>query len=255
MENKKAQYTPTLDEALQKRLNELRQTTMPNFDNLKDEQILQWHKNFWMMCANDILKPQGREFVIDENNRSVILFLLYYFNMDERALEVFPEKRYDLHKGVMLIGEVGAGKTLIMQAFERYLRMIKSPLAFRSTSVTEILNYYKVNEHIDYFTYNVGKNSTEGHPVALCINDVGLQTQKYFGNDMQVFVDELFHARNEVYVQHALRTHLTTNFGPKEMKAVFEDAYGRLNDRWNTYNVLKLPGKSRRKQKEATNEN
>ena len=73
MENKKAQYTPTLDEALQKRVNELRQTTMPNFDNLKDEQILQWHKNFWMMCANDILKPQGREFVIDENNRSVIL--------------------------------------------------------------------------------------------------------------------------------------------------------------------------------------
>jgi len=240
-------YTQRLDEALALRVKELRQTTTRSFDDLHDDQVLRWHKQFLVMCADDILASQGRRFVVDDMNRDVVNFLLLYFNNDDRALEVFPNKHYDLAKGIMLIGEVGTGKTLLMQIFERYLHLTRNKNAFKNTSATEMLNYYKVNEHLDYFTYNVGKNSIEGHPHNICLNDVGLQTQKYFGNDMQLIVDEFFHARNEVYVQHGQRTHVTTNLDPKQMKEVFVDQYNRLNDRWHTYNVVILPGTSRRK--------
>lgn len=207
-------------------------------------------------CANELLYRQGRTYDVDDNNRDALRFLLLYFNQCQRALDPneYTDERfkrivadsYTLDKNIMLCGGVGTGKTLMMDAFALYLERMGNPMRFETTSVTEMLNYYKVNDHLDYYTYNIGRNSFDEKPKAFCLNDVGLQTQKYFGNDLQVIIDEYFHARNEIWTQNGIRNYITTNLGRKQIQELFDDPYGRLADRFKTYNIIPLGGESRR---------
>lgn len=215
--------------------------------DMGDPVVYNEHSKFVLQCANDLLRSQRIPFKIDEFNKRVLRFLLYYFNDSQLAEQMeFNGRQMRLGHPILLNGGVGVGKTLLMEVFELYLRRTNNPNTFHSTSVTEMLDYYKVNDHLDAYTYNLGRSSIEGKPIALCVNDVGLKTQRYFGNDMQDIVDEFFHARNEIWTQYGLCCHITTNLTPAEMKEVFEDEYGRLNDRWKIYNVIHLDGESRR---------
>ena len=106
------------------------------------------------MCANDCLKEQNRKYILDDNNREVLKFLLYYFNGCELAESVFPGKDYKCSKNILLCGEVGVGKTLMMQVFSRYLELTGNPMAFKNVSVTQMINYYKLNSHLVRYTFN-----------------------------------------------------------------------------------------------------
>lgn len=225
------------------------------YDDLANDEIYDQHARRLVACGNELLYKQGKRYEIDEHNRDALRFLLFYFNQCGRALDAneYENERfrkivesYTLDKNIMLCGGVGTGKTLMMDAFALYLKRTRNPMAFECTSVTQMLNYYKVNDHLDYYTYNIGKNSIEGNPIAFCLNDVGLQTQRYFGNDLQIIIDEYFHARNEIWTQEGIRSHLTTNLGRKQMQELFDDPYGRLADRFKTYNIIPLGGESRR---------
>ena len=48
--------------------------------------------------------PQMRTFVVDDYNRRLLRFLLYYFNNCPLAEQVFPERRYKLSKPLFLTG-------------------------------------------------------------------------------------------------------------------------------------------------------
>ncbi len=199
------------------------------------------------MCANDCLKEQKRKYILDDNNREVLKFLLYYFNGCELAESVFPGKDYKCSKNILLCGEVGVGKTLMMQVFSRYLELTGNPRAFKNVSVTQMINYYKLNSHLDRYTFNEeGSTRFEGKPYNICLNDIGLQTHQYFGTDTKVMICEFLYARNDIWQQQGKFGHLTTNLSPKELKAYFEDNYGRIIDRFKTYNVIHLTGKTRR---------
>lgn len=248
--------TEKLNKALQDARNQWRaMQTTGMFDDLTDEETYNQHARILNDCACQLLYRQGKIYEIDDNNRDALRFLLFYFNQCQRALDPIEYKNekfknivdsYTLDKNVMLCGGVGTGKTLMMDAFALYLKRTGNPMAYECTSVTEMLNYYKVNDHLDYYTYNVGRDSYEGNPKAFCLNDVGLQTQRYFGNDLQIIIDEYFHARNEIWTQHGIRSHLTTNLGRKQMQELFDDPYGRLADRFKTFNIIPLGGESRR---------
>lgn len=147
----------------------------------------------------------------------------------------------------MLVGSVGVGKTLLMDIFSLYLMRTHNPNYFRNMSVTEMLNYYKTYNNINPFTYNLTeRHGIEGEPFNICLNDVGLQHQQFYGNDTRLIINEFFHARNEVYVMEGIKTHVTTNLDVKALKDEFQDEYNRLTDRFKTYNVIQLKGDSRR---------
>ncbi len=212
-----------------------------------DSNKYQQHADLLIACANEILAKHGKTFVIDDGNRMVLRFLLYYFNRCEVATEVFPNKGYDLNKNIMLAGPVGSGKTLLMDAFSLYLRRTNNPMWFRNISVTELLNYYKLTNTINPFTYNIcDGHGIEGDPQNVCLNDVGLQTQQFYGNDTKLIIQEFFHARNEIFVMDGKNAHITTNLDVMAIKREFHDEYDRLVDRFKTYNVLHLSGASRR---------
>lgn len=229
--------------------HDIEKARLASFD-LQDEGIYKAHANLLLYIANNIvLARQRRQFVIDDNNRSVIRFLLYYFNGCPLAEEVFPGRGYKLHKNIMLQGGVGVGKTMLMQVFSEYLMRIRSPRFFYNLSVTQMVNYYTLHNNLDRFTFNEEENREfQCTPVNICLNDIGIQDKTFFGMDTGLLTDEFLHARNEIWTQYGKCAHLTTNLDDKALRKRFErnDGFGRLVDRFKTYNIIPMGGVSRR---------
>ena len=217
---------------------------------LQDEEAYKAHANLLLYIANNVvLARQRRQFVIDDYNRNIIRFLIYYFNGCSLAEEVFPGRGYKLHKNVMLQGGVGVGKTLLMQIFSEYLMRIRSPRFFYNLSVTQMVNYYTLHNNLDRFTFNEEENKGfQCTPVNICLNDIGIQDKTFFGMDTGLLTDEFLHARNEIWTQYGKCAHLTTNLDDKALRKRFErnDGFGRLVDRFKTYNIIPMGGVSRR---------
>ena len=205
------------------------------------------HSKLFLQIANKVLAYQHREFVIDDNNSKVLRFLLYYFNDCPMAEEVFPGRGYKLHKHIMLQGNVGTGKTLLMEIFSEYLRYTGNPNFFYNLSVTQMINYYTLHNNLDRYTFNEEENKGfQCKPVNICLNDIGVQTTTFYGMDTKVLTDEFLHARNEIWSQFHLKAHVTTNLSIEQLKEKYKDGFGRLIDRFKTYNVIPLGGNSRR---------
>ena len=229
--------------------HDIEKARLSSFD-LQDEGIYKAHAKLLLYIANNVvLARQRRQFVIDDNNRNVIRFLLYYFNGCPLAEEVFPGRGYKLHKNIMLQGGVGVGKTMLMQVFSEYLMRIRSPRFFYNLSVTQMVNYYTLHNNLDRFTFNEEENrGFQCTPVNICLNDIGIQDKTFFGMDTGLLTDEFLHARNEIWTQYGKCAHLTTNLDDKALRKRFErnDGFGRLIDRFKTYNIIPMGGVSRR---------
>ncbi len=229
--------------------HDIEKARLASFD-LQDEATYKAHAKLLLYIANNVvLARQRRQFVIDDNNRNVIRFLLYYFNGCPLAEEVFPGRGYKLHKNIMLQGGVGVGKTMLMQVFSEYLMRIRSPRFFYNLSVTQMVNYYTLHNNLDRFTFNEEENKGfQCTPVNICLNDIGIQDKTFFGMDTGLLTDEFLHARNEIWTQYGKCAHLTTNLDDKALRKRFErnDGFGRLIDRFKTYNIIPMGGVSRR---------
>ena len=221
--------------------------------NMEDEEVYNAHARFFLFVANHVLAPQRREFVIDDNNRQVIRFLMLYFNGSRLCEDVFPDRGYKLHKNILLQGGVGVGKTMLMQIFSEYLKRIDSPRQFHNVSVTQMVNYYSVHNDIDGFLYNTkGSRGFQGAPINLCLNDIGVDNRPFYGIETDTIIHDFLHARNEIWSNWGEYdrkfAHLTTNLNDEKLKAKFgqKDSYGRILDRFKTYNVIPMTGESRR---------
>lgn len=234
-----------------KKANEDKQKAQQAFPDLTDPDIYELHYNLFLHIANMIvIEPQHRVFVVDEHNRQVIRFLLYYFNNCKLAEEVFPGRGYKLHKNIMLQGGLGVGKTMLMQCFSEYLKRINSPRFFYNLSVTQMVNYYTIHNNFDRYTYHEeGSVGFMPRPHNICLNDVGLNDDKvFYGMNTAVLTDDFLLARNDIWAGWDKFAHITTNLDEKALIKRFtcSDKYGRLVDRFKTYNVIPLTGTSRR---------
>lgn len=221
--------------------------------DMEDPEIYKAHSNFFLYIANAVLSPQRRQFIVDDDNRQIIRFLILYFNGSPLCEEVFPGRGYKLHKNILLQGGVGVGKTMLMQIFSEYLKRTHSPRSFHNVSVTQMVNYYSVHNDIDGFLYNIkNTGSFQGNPLNLCLNDIGVDNRPFYGVDTDTIVLDFLHARNEIWANQSEYdrrfAHLTTNLDNSRLKEKFtqKDSYGRIIDRFKTYNVIPLSGQSRR---------
>lgn len=241
---------------IDKALNQVRldiSRASKSFPDLTDPDIFKCHWDFLCRVAEDIvLAPQRRKFVVDDNNNKIIIFLLYYFNNCTLAEQIFPDKRFKLAKPLLIRGDKGVGKTFLMQLFSEYLRRTNNPNSFFNVSVTEMVNYYTINNNLNRYTYNDRSSVKEDNtfdgcrPSNVCLNDIGLQTQSFFGQDGKKLVTEFLHARYEIWTQWNIRGHLTTNLSVQQLAKEFADVYGRTVDRLKSYNIIELIGSSRR---------
>lgn len=198
--------------------------------------------------GDTLMLREFSSFQIDEHNKDVLRFLTYYFNGCKLAESVFPNENYKIHKNLLIIGNPGTGKTMLMQIFSEYLKATKNENYFANISVTQLMNYYKIHGHIDKYTYNeqINDKSFDGSPINVCMNDLGLITeqQKSFGTVLSQVTDEFLFARYEIYQQSGKRYHITSNLNVKDLKERFEE---RLIDRFKSFNVIELKGTSRRR--------
>lgn len=207
------------------------------------------HANLILDIANDYMAQENKTFIVDEYNSKVLRFLTLYFNGCEQAESVFPEENYKISKNILLIGEPGTGKTLMMQIFADYLKLTDNEMRFRPISATQLMNCQKVFGHINKYTYCESPKSAESYddcrPEHICLNDLGIVTeeQKSYGTQLSQVMDEFLFARYEIYQQYQKRYHITSNLTVKDLKERFE---GRLIDRFKSFNVIELHGGSRR---------
>ena len=104
-----------------------------------------------------------------------------------------------------------------------------------------------LHNNLDRYTFNEEENKGfQCMPVNICLNDIGVQSTKFYGTDTETLTSEFLHARNEIWTQYHKMAHLTTNLTTEQLKQKYKDGFGRLLDRFKTYNIIPLTGESRR---------
>lgn len=205
------------------------------------------HALFVKAIGDMLLEREGREFMIDDNNKSLLRFLLYYFNGSNKCEDItfIPGVKTSVSKNLILFGQPGTGKSLLMKIFSHYTNEMKLPLAYRCTGVTELMNYYKQYGHINPYTYNsAGEINPAPQPQLYCLNDIGLDVlnQKNYGTNMELIIDEWLYSRYEIWLNSGYRFFITTNQTFEELMQYDK----RIVDRFKSCNIIPVTGESRR---------
>lgn len=191
-----------------------------------------------------IQERTGRVLDLDRENEAVIRKLLSYFS----GIESKYTEGMDFHKGILLFGGIGVGKTWPMEMLR------ENPHApFMMRTAWEIANEFqekevgvKVIEKYATVLPNQHNNRFFSLPhIGLCIDDAGTENEgKSFGNTKNVIAEILLARYQNIRGPY---THLTTNLDKNELK----EAYGaRVFDRMRQmFNIVEYPenAKSRRR--------
>ena len=166
--------------------------------------------------------------------------------MNQLFLYTEGRGKLDTNKGLLLRGDIGTGKSTIMQILNRYWYFTRGKAkgrypvgGFRIDSASFIANSFSMRgkDALELYTYN------NGAPRMICFDELGREPTpaKYFGTELNV-MQYIFQCRYEL--RHEAITHVTTNLTIKEIQTIY-GAY--IADRINEmFNVLDLNGASRR---------
>ena len=156
----------------------------------------------------------GNQFKIFETDHAIIHKLLAYFLNDE--ITCF-QLNIDLHKGILLSGPVGIGKTSLMNLMKTLTstehKFYIKPC--RDISFEFIQDGYEIIQK-----YSKGKLYPD--PKTICFDDLGTEKNlKYYGNECNVMA-EIILSRYDIFISKKIYTHITTNLSASEI----ETAYG-----------------------------
>lgn len=173
----------------------------------------------------------GDKFQLHQNDIPVIYKLCNYMIGEE---EKCKELEIDLHKGILLSGPVGCGKTTLMNLIRYIVPWQKAYQIIPCRNVTFGFN------HIGYSTIE-----SFGNEQYYCFDDLGVEPLgKYHGKDSNV-MGEVLLSRYDLFLAQQIRTHATTNLNAEEL----EDRYGnRVYSRMRElFNLVAFDHKSKNK--------
>lgn len=176
--------------------------------------IAQWNQIFESIT--------GKKFVIDQHNKSVIEQMYYYLTMNKKY-------KGDLNKGILMIGNYGTGKTIIMMII-KYLIEINTD---RRLTFINCSNMYEETKDrgITYF-----------YKRPIILDEIGRETQviKDYGTERRPMIELLSQRYN-----NRAWTFGTSNMNQSEIAEFYG---GYIFDRFiEMFNIIKLDGNSRRK--------
>lgn len=110
--------------------------------------------------ANMLKKGTDKDFIIDENNKHVINQLYFYISNSDKF-------EGDLNKGILLIGKIGTGKTLIMNTIIDMISMFSNKIftCKHAIELSKIANseYIEMNKKKPMFVDDIGKESKQSN--------------------------------------------------------------------------------------------
>lgn len=166
-----------------------------------------------------------KEFVIDDDNKEVINQMFYYFTMN-------PKFKGNFHKGILICGGFGTGKTVIMDIFTTIIQE-SLMVNIRKYSSLELPKLIK------------DKGISEFKMKPMNIDEIGREPKEIndFGTKMNPLIDLFTHRYNENSL-----TFGTCNFSESSMTGK-DSIYGEyIGERLKEmFNFIELKGNSRRK--------
>lgn len=172
-------------------------------------------------------------FRVDKENRDVIRLIQFYLARDERFEKANAD--YSLNKGILLMGNYGTGKTLMMQILQRCFLTIGSDMNFKRKNMQDLCSRYQnegakafFNEYCHWFIDEMGITSRE--------------IISHYGNWVNIG-DEIIGGRYNLF-QHGYVTHITTNLNIEGLKSFYDGrTFSRINEMCN---IIPLAGTDRR---------
>lgn len=195
------------------------------------------YKNNFMQVANEHMCYLGTRFSLDENNRDAVSKIFDYLMRIEN-----PD--IDPYKGIILIGNIGTGKSTLMQIFAEFIRQFDfGKHSWKVVPTATVVEIYSTTGNLDKFTYN--KSGFSGKPFLVCFDELGREplSANYMGTKTNVMMS-ILQVRYQLWQQDGLRTFATSNFDIPE----FVDFYGEyVADRMKEmFNIIYIGGESRR---------
>jgi DNA replication protein DnaC len=151
---------------------------------------------------------------------------------------------WDINKGLYLYGVYGVGKTLFFKVMRYYLHSFSRGLVCVTSD--DLMAEYAISGFEAIMKYCATKNHNGLEPKELMIDDLGqgANSVKFYGTHTNVMI-EVLQRRYRVFTDVYLRTFISTNLEPKEIKELYgEYISSRMQE---MFNVILFPGEDKRK--------
>ena len=150
----------------------------------------------------------GTDFKTVIDDRDVLFKLCNYFIKDEANCKKLD---IDIHKGILLTGPVGCGKTSLMKLLRHIVPHQKAYKIIPSRNIVFGFNHVGYKTIEDYGSTNY-----------FCFDDLGVEPiGRHYGKDCNV-MGEILLSRYELFLDHKVKTHATSNLNAQEL----EERYG-----------------------------
>ena len=218
----------------------------------KNESIIKEIKIDWAYHTNgisNIARSIEPNFEYTEDNKKIFkLFLLYFSGniLFEDNCKILTGTKGSLSKGLLLIGSVGVGKTLIFNIFKEYTAMLKNN-SFQFHNAIDIIDNVNITgvEYLEKFSDNyIVENMPK--PITMYIDDIGSKNEEvnHYGSKSNV-IEDLLSIRYNVFSKYNKLTHSSTNLYSEGLKENYD---ARIIDRIKEmFNIIELKGESFRK--------
>ena len=151
--------------------------------------------------GKEIIESVGREFTKDFNvNES--LFLAYK-SVYENLINGLDKNAKS--KGLLIIGSIGVGKTLMMKVYQKmFLGSKRAFKMIKGASLQDLLEVNSIFEIKQAYGYDLKMD--------LYIDDIGINNPdfKRYGNSTNV-IAEILMERYELFIDEGFKTHLSSN--------------------------------------------
>lgn len=150
----------------------------------------------------------GKKFQLADEDRDILFKLCNYFIKD---VENCKKMDIDVHKGILLSGPVGCGKTSFMKLL-RHIVPHQQPY-----KIIPARNIVFGFNHVGYKTIE-----DYGNTNYFCFDDLGVEPiGRHYGKDCNV-MGEILLSRYDLFLEYHVKTHATTNLNAQEL----EERYG-----------------------------
>ncbi|WP_066633374.1 P-loop NTPase family protein [Labilibacter marinus] len=188
-------------------------------------------------------------FYLNDRDKEIYKRLFLYFYQNNQFEKLHPS--YRLSKGLLVTGDIGVGKSLMMSIFRDLLQEKSPQTNFRMEKAFDIAGEYSQNGYaiIEKHGKNCfGKKNgilDKKQPIIKCYDDLGTEDRLtgFYANKTNV-MEKILLTRYDQFIQFKMKTFITTNFTGEQI----EEYYGaRVRSRLREMvNVINYPGIDRR---------